>query len=140
MIWDIFYNPSDKTIAWTANGGVTEGIISSQQAASGHSHIQVEQDDLVDANKYIVNEDENGILLKSSFEPSFSTIIPNLEGTVNITGLPVGTKVYIDDVLKSTMTDTSLNITFNDPGNFRVTFRKSDHLEYEQLIVVGRYV
>ena len=139
MIWDIFYNASDKTIAWTANGGVTEGIISAQQADSGLSHIQVEQDDYADASKYIVNSTEDGLVEKSTFSPTISTLTPALESTINITGLVVGTKVFIDDVLKTTMTDTTLNLTFNDPGQFILKFAKSDYFDSSHIISVARY-
>lgn len=138
MIWHIFYNSSDKTIVWTANSGVNDSVIA-RETDAGLSYITVEQDDLVDASLCVVNSSEDGIALKATFTPTISTITPALESTVNITGLPVGTKVYINEVLKATMEDTTLNITFNDPGFFTLKLQKTDHLDYEQVITVGRY-
>ena len=46
--------------------------------------------------------------------------------------------IYVDNVLKATMTDTTLNLTFNDPGTFMVEFKKADHLDYKQKIIVAR--
>ena len=138
MTWHIFYNSSDKSIAWTANSGVNDSVIA-RETDAGLSHLTIEQDDFVDASSSIVNEDGNGIVTKSTFNPTISTLTPALESTVNITGLPAGTKVYIDQVLKATMSDTALNLTFNDPGFFNLKFQKPDHFDYEQVITVGRY-
>ena len=136
MIWNIFYQ-SDKQIAWTSTGEVNEAIIAAE-LERGFSHIAVEQDDHIDAGTNMVNSTEDGIVAKSTFNPTFNTTTPALEGTVNVTGLVVGTKVYIDNVLKTTMTDTTLNLTFNDPGTFMVEFKKADHLDYKQKIIVAR--
>lgn len=136
MIWNIFYQ-SDKQIAWTSTGGVNEDIIAGE-LERGFSHIAVEQDDHIDAGTNIVNSTEDGIVAKSTFDPTFNTTTPALEGTVNVTGLVVGTKVYLDNVLKATMTDTTLNLTFNDPGTFILKLEKADHLDYKKKIITAR--
>jgi len=136
MIWNIFYQ-SDKQIAWTSTGGVNEDIIAGE-LERGFSHIAVEQDDHIDASTNMVNSTEDGIVAKSTFDPTFNTTTPALEGTVSITGLVVGTKVYIDNVLKATMTDTTLNLTFNDPGTFMLKLQKFDYLEYTKKITTAR--
>ena len=86
----------------------------------------------------MVNSTEDGIVAKSTFDPTFNTTTPALEGTVNVTGLVVGTKVYVDNVLKATMTDTTLNLTFNDPGTFMLKLQKFDYLEYTKKITTAR--
>ena len=136
MIWNIFYQ-SDKQIAWTSTGGVNEDIIAGE-LARGFSHIAVEQDDHIDAGSNMVNSTEDGIVAKSTFDPTFNTTTPALEGTVNVTGLVVGTKVYIDNVLKATMTDTTLNLTFNDPGQFEIIFKKVGYFDYGFEVVTAR--
>ena len=60
--WNVFYD-SNKCINWTVDSGVTEGIIQ-EQAAAGLSHMTVEQDDVLDANRYYVNDAEDGVILK----------------------------------------------------------------------------
>ena len=136
MIYNVFYT-TEKIIAWASTGEVNEDIIADQQS-QGFSHLQIERDDHIDANLHMVNSDGTGIIDRSTFNPTFNTTTPALEGTVNVTGLVVGTKVYVDNVLKATMTDTTLNLTFNDPGTFMVEFKKADHLDYKQKIIVAR--
>ena len=136
MIYNVFYG-TDKVIAWASTGGVNSDIIAAE-AARGFSHLEIERDDHIDAERHMVNSDGTGIIERMTYIPTFSTTTPALEGTVNITGLVVGTKVYVDNVLKATMADTTLNLTFNDPGTFMVEFKKADYLDYSQKIVVAR--
>ena len=136
MIYNVFYG-TDKMIAWASTGGVNSDIIAAE-AARGFSHLEIERDDHIDAERHMVNSDETGIIERSTYNPTFSTTTPALEGTVSITGLVVGTKVYVDNVLKATMADTTLNLTFNDPGTFMVEFKKADYLDYKQKIIVAR--
>ena len=127
MIYNVFYG-TDKMIAWASTGGVNSDIIAAE-AARGFSHLEIERDDHIDAERHMVNSDGTGIIERSTYNPTFSTTTPALEGTVSITGLVVGTKVYVDNVLKATMADTTLNLTFNDPGTFMVEFKKTDYLD-----------
>lgn len=136
MIYNVFYT-TDKMIAWASTGQMNSEIIA-LEAERGFSHLEIERDDHIDANRHMVNADGTDIIERSTYSPTFSTITPALEATVNVTGLVVGTKVYVDNVLKATMTDTTLNLTFNDPGTFIVEFKKADHLDYKQKIIVAR--
>ncbi len=136
MIYNVFYG-TDKIIAWASTGGVNSDIIAAE-AVRGFSHLEIERDDHIDAERHMVNSDGTDIIDRGTFNPTFSTTTPALETTVNITGLVVGTEVYIDNVLKATMTDTTLNLTFNDPGTFMVKFKKADHLDYKQKIIIAR--
>lgn len=136
MIYNVFYT-TDKIIAWASTGQISSDIIASE-AERGFSHLEIERDDHIDANRHMVNAEGTNIIERSTYDPTFNTTTPALEGTVNVTGLVVGTKVYVDNVLKATMTDTTLNLTFNDPGIYVVAFKKADHLDYEQKITVAR--
>jgi len=89
--WNVFYD-SNKFIHWTVDNGITSAIIQ-EQAELGLSHITVEQDDVLDANRYYVNDDEDGVILKSTFNPTISTYSPALETPLSITGIPTGTQV-----------------------------------------------
>ena len=134
--WNVFYD-SNKFIHWTVDNGVTPAIIQ-EQAELGLSHITVEQDDVLDANRYYVNDDEDGVILKSTFNPTISTYSPALETPLSITGIPTGTQVWIDDVLKTTMSDTTLNLTFNDPGQFEIIFKKVGYFDYGFEVLTAR--
>lgn len=134
--WNVFYD-SNKCINWTVDSGVTEGIIQ-EQAAAGLSHMTVEQDDVLDANRYYVNDAEDGVILKSTFTPTISTYSPAIETPMSVTGIPTGTQVWIDDVLKATMSDTSLNLTFNDPGKFEIILKKIGYFDYGFEVVTAR--
>ena len=134
--WNVFYD-SNKFIHWTVDNGITPAIIQ-EQAEVGLSHITVEQDDVLDANRYYVNDDEDGVILKSTFTPTISTYSPALETPLSITGIPTGTQVWIDDVLKTTMSDTTLNLTFNDPGEFQILLKKAGYFDYAFTIVTAR--
>ena len=57
---------------------------------------------------------------------------------MSVTGLPTGTQVWIDDVLKATMSDTSLNLTFNDPGKFEIILKKIGYFDYGFEVVTAR--
>lgn len=134
--WNVFYD-SNKCINWTVDSGVTEGIIQ-EQAAAGLSHMTVEQDDVLDANRYYVNDEGDGVILKSTFTPTISTYSPAIETPMSVTGIPTGTQVWIDDVLKATMSDTSLNLTFNDPGKFEIILKKIGYFDYGFEVVTAR--
>ncbi len=136
MIYNIFYT-TEKQIAWATTGQLTTELIE-LEAERGFSHLELERDDHVDANLHMVNSDATDIITRSTFDPTFNTITPALEGTVNVTGLVVGTKVYVDNVLKATMTDTTLNLTFNAPGTFILKLEKADHLDYTKKIITAR--
>ena len=136
MIYNIFYT-TEKQIAWATTGELNSELIA-EEATRGFSHLKIERDNHVDANKHMVNSDATDVIERSTFDPTFNTTTPALEGTVTITGLVVGTKVYIDNVLKATMTDTTLNLTFNAPGTFILRLEKADHLNYTKKIITAR--
>ena len=138
MIYNIFYT-TDKQIAWATTGELNSELIAAE-ATRGFSHLQLERDDHVDANLHMVNSDATDIISRSTFDPTFNTTTPALEGIVNVTGLVVGTKVYVDNVLKATMTDTTLTLTTQEPGQYIIKFKK---LHYKQhsgtTVTVKRY-
>lgn len=137
MIWHIFYT-SDKAIAWSSNAGIDERVIDNE-AAAGKSYVQVEQDDLPIAENYYVNAEGTGIAAKTAFSPTFSTTTPALNDTVAITGLPTGTEVFIDGTSKGTLSASTLNLTFTEPGKYSIEFKKLENLDYLTLIETRRY-
>ena len=54
--WHVFYD-DNKNIIWTADAGVTQAIVN-QQAEENLNYITVDQTDVLDANRYYVNDDE----------------------------------------------------------------------------------
>ena len=134
--WHVFYD-DNKNIIWTADAGVTQAIVN-KQAEENLNYITVDQTDVLDANRYYVNDDENGVILKSTFTPTISTYNPAIETAMSITNLPTGTEVYVANVLKATISDTSVNLTFNDPGEFEILLKKAGYFDYAFTIVTAR--
>ena len=137
MIYNIFYN-SNREIGWTTDSECPDYIVQ-DQLTQGLKHLTVDQSDLPIAENYYVNEAEDGIVLKSTFNPTFSTDTPILEATINVTGLALGTEVFVDGVSKGTMSSTTLNLVATDPGSFTIKFKKFEYFEYEKKINVSRY-
>ena len=65
---------------------------------------------------------------------------PALEAVINVTGLPAGTEVFIDDSSAGTMSDTTLTLTAAEPGTYNIKFVKTGYKNYaNQKITVKRY-
>ena len=138
-IWNIFYDDSTKLINWSSNATVDDSI-KTEQASAGLSHLSVEQDAIPSDSDFWVNSAGNGIIEKSIFDPTFSTTTPVLEAVVNITGLPTGTEVFIDEASAGTMSDTTLTLTASEPGAYTIRFEKVGYKKWgTQKITVKRY-
>lgn len=135
--WNIFYN-SDKTIAWSSNGDVTESIIAAQ-AEEGLSYLQVNQADIPVAENFYVNDDGTGIVARTLFEPVFSTMLPTIDEVVTVTGLPIGTEVLIDEVSQGTLSTNTLSLTIEEPGVYLIEFRHFQKMNIIQKLRVRRY-
>ena len=137
-IWHVFYN-SDKEMSWCTNGNITDSI-KTEQADAGLSYLEKDTDTTLDCNNFWVNSDGNDVIEKSIFDPTFSTTVPALEGVINVTGLPAGTEVFIDDTSAGTMSDTTLTLTAAQPGSYTVRFLKTGYKKFSnQKITVKRY-
>ena len=138
-MWHIFYLDSTKEINWSTNGLVNDSI-KTAQADLGLSYLQVDMETVPSINDYWVNSDGTDVVEKSVFNPTFSTTRPTLDEVVNVTGLPTGTEVFIDDVSAGTMSDTTLTLTATEPGTYTMKLKKLGYKNWgTQKIIVKRY-
>ena len=137
--YNIFYN-SNKEIVWSTTGQVNDGI-KTAQSDLGFSHVAL---DLADDNQpdetYYVNSDATALVKKTVWDFTFSTTTPAVDDVINVTGLPSGTKVYLDNVLQGTMTDTTLTLTVQEPSTYIIKFEKLHYQKHNGTqITVKRY-
>ena len=138
-MWHVFYLNSTKEINWSTNGLVDDSI-KTAQADLGLSYLQVDMEAVPNSNDFWVNSDGTDVVEKSIFNPTFSTTTPALDGVINVTGLPTGTQVFIDDVSVGTMSDTTLTLTATEPGTYTMKLTKSGYKNWgTQKIIVKRY-
>ena len=138
-MWHIFYLDSTKEINWSTNGLVNDSI-KTAQADLGLSYLQVDMETVPSINDYWVNSDGTNVVEKSIFNPTFSTTRPALDEVINVTGLPTGTEVFIDDVSAGTMSDTTLTLTATEPGTYTMKLKKLGYKNWgTQKIIVKRY-
>lgn len=138
-MWHIFYLDSTKEINWSTNGLVNDSI-KTAQADLGLSYLQVDMETVPSINDYWVNSDGTDVVEKSIFNPTFSTTTPALDAVINVTGLPTGTEVFIDDVSAGTMSDTTLTLTATEPGTYTMKLKKLGYKNWgTQKIIVKRY-
>ena len=138
-MWHIFYLDSTKEITWSTNGLVNDSI-KTAQADLGLSYLQVDMETVPSINDYWVNSDGTDVVEKSIFNPTFSTTTPALDAVINVTGLPTGTEVFIDDVSAGTMSDTTLTLTATEPGTYTMKLKKLGYKNWgTQKIIVKRY-
>ena len=137
--YNIFYN-SNNEIVWSTTGQVNDGI-KTAQSDLGLSHVAL---DLADDNQpdsnYYVNSDATALVQKTAWDFTFSTTTPAIDDVINVTGLPSGTKVYLDNVLQGTMTDTTLTLTVQEPSTYIIKFEKLHYQKHNgTTITVKRY-
>lgn len=137
MIYNIFYN-SNKEIVWSTTGLINDGI-KSAQAELGNSHVALESENLPDGDFYL-NSDATALVEKSIFDFTFSTTTPAIDEVVNVTGVPVGTEVFKDGESMGVMSDTTLTLTIQEPGQYVIKFKKLHYKEHSGTTVnVKRY-
>ena len=133
--YHIFYN-DNKTIEWATTAGMDAAMITAQTDL-GLNYVQKAVVNLPDPNEYYMSDDIE-VTAKSLFDPTYSTLIPNLDATVNITGVPAGTEVFLDDVSAGTMSDTTLTLTATEPGKFVVKLTKHGYKDHRTTLSVQR--
>jgi hypothetical protein len=90
---------------------------------------------------YYVNSDATGLIEKSAFNFTFSNTTPALDEVINVTGLPAGTEVFVDDVSQGTMSDTTLTLTVQQSGTYKIRFKKLHYKNHSgATVTVKRYV
>ena len=137
MIYNIFYK-SDKNIAWSTTGVVTDAI-KTAQADLGLSHVALDIANHPDENFYM-NSDATALVEKSVFNCVFSTLTPEIDEVINVTGVPAGTEVFRDGESLGTMSDTTLTLTTQEPGQYVIKFKKAYYKTHSAVKVrVKRY-
>jgi len=137
MIYNIFYN-NNKEIVWSTTGVVNDAIKSSQQSL-GNSHVALDVENIPDGDFYL-NSDATALIEKSIFDFTFSTTTPAIDEVINVTGLPTGTEVYKDGESMGIMSDTTLTLTTQEPGQYVIKFKKIHYKTHRgTTVVVKRY-
>ena len=137
-IYHVFYD-SNKDIAWSSTAGVTDQIKTEQKSAHNYDYVQIDHTETPVGEKYYINSDGDALVEKSAFDPTFSTSTPDLEGVINVTGVPSGTEVFLDGVSAGTMSDTTLTLTAKQAGRFDIVLKKERYYDYSQMIKVKRH-
>ena len=137
-VYHIFYD-SNKDIAWSSTAGVTDAIKTEQTSAHNYDYVQIDHTETPVGEKYYINSDGDALVEKSAFDPTFSTSTPDLEGVINVTGVPSGTEVFLDGVSAGTMSDTTLTLTAKQAGRFDIVLKKERYYDYSQMIKVKRH-
>jgi len=137
-IYHVFYD-SNKDIAWSSTAGVTDAIKTEQKSAHNYDYIQIDHAETPVGEKYYINDAEDALVEKSTFDPTFSTTTPVVDGVINVTGVPSGTEVFLDGVSAGTMSDTTLTLTAQQAGPFTIVLKKERYYDYTQAIKVKRY-
>lgn len=128
MIWHIFYTTSTGEISWSTSGDVNQDIKDNQKRTDNLDYLEVNMDDMPDPEIYYINS--NSVAEKQTFNPTFSSDVWDLDATINVTGLPVGTEVILDGSSQGTMTNTTLNLTISETGRYILEFKKVDYKKY----------
>ena len=137
--YNIFYN-SNKEIVWSTTGEVNDAI-KTAQSSLGYSHVQLTVNAIMPDENYYVNSDASGLVEKSVFNFTFSNTTPVLDEVINVTGLPAGTEVFVDDVSQGTMSDTTLTLTVQQSGTYKIRFKKLHYKNHSgATVTVKRYV
>ena len=133
--FNIFYN-NNKEIIWTTTGDVNDAI-KTAQSGLGNSYVQLTLED-IDINNYHINSDASGVTEKTAFDFAFSTTTPTVDQVINVTGLPAGTEVFLDEVSQGTMSVTTLTLTTQEPGNYTVRFYKLLYKTHSGTTVISK--
>ena len=128
-IYHVFYD-SNKDIAWSSTAGVTDAIKTEQKSAHNYDYIQIDHAETPVGEKYYINDAEDALVEKSTFDPTFSTTTPVVDGVINVTGVPSGTEVFLDGVSAGTMSDTTLTLTAQQAGPFTIVLKKERYYDY----------
>ena len=87
-----------------------------------------------------MNSDATALVEKSVFNCVFSTLTPAIDEVVNVTGVPVGTEVFRDGESMGTMSDTTLTLTTQEPGQYKIKFKKQFYKTHSPVtLTVKRY-
>ena len=135
MIYNIFHK--DNKITWATTNEVTAQIISDQaNNGVGHFTKDIDGDLMIDA--YYINSDEDDIVAWSNFSP---TIVEEVDmgSTINWTGIPQNTIVYLNDTNVGTVpSDGTITFTGTKPGRYTIKLSLTGYKDYINTIEVIR--
>ena len=135
--YNIFYD-SNKEIIWTSTAPVNSDITTAE-AAKGYTHVELDSTDIPVSEKFYVNSDATAVSTKTLFDPTFSAAAAALDAVINITGVPSGTEVFLDGTSAGTMSDTTLTLTAQEAGTYKIQLKKDKYQDYKTNYTVTRY-
>lgn len=138
MIYHIFYD-SNKNIMWSCTAPITDSIKTEQKSAHNYDYLEADIDLAPVGDSFYINADGDAVVARPTFDPTYSTVTPVLDATINITGVPAGTEVFLDGTSAGTMSDTTLTLTASEAGAFDVVLTKDKYINHSTEIIVTRY-
>ena len=135
--YNIFYD-SNKEIIWSSTASVNSDITTAE-AAKGYTHVELDSTDIPVSEKFYVNSDATAVSTKTLFDPTFSAAAAALDAVINITGVPSGTEVFLDGTSAGTMSDTTLTLTAQEAGTYKIQLKKDKYQDYKTNYTVTRY-
>ena len=135
--YNIFYD-SNKEIIWSSTAPVNSDITTAE-AAKGYTHVELDSTDIPVSEKFYVNSDATAVSTKTLFDPTFSAAAAALDAVINITGVPSGTEVFLDGTSAGTMSDTTLTLTAQEAGRYKIQLKKDKYQDYKTNYTVTRY-
>ena len=135
--YNIFYD-SNKEIIWSSTASVNSDITTAE-AAKGYTHVELDSTDIPVSEKFYVNSDATAVSTKTLFDPTFSAAAAALDAVINITGVPSGTEVFLDGISTGTMSNTTLTLTAQEAGTYKIQLKKDKYQDYKTNYTVTRY-
>jgi|TARA_B100001964_G_scaffold181391_1_gene200559 hypothetical protein len=134
---NIFYD-TNKDIIWQTFNECPESLILDQKSSNNLDHLTIEAEQAYDANTYYINGDGDDVLAYSTFSPTYSATEVVLDAVINITGVPSGTEVFLDNVSTGTMSNTTLTLTGIQAGLFNIKLKQTHYITHETWVKVKR--
>ena len=135
--YNIFYD-SNKEIIWSSTADVNSTIITAE-AAKGFTHVALDSTDTPVSEKFYINSDASAVSTKTLFDPTFSASTAAVDAVINVTDVPSGTEVFLDGVSAGTMSDTTLTLTAQQAGSYKLKFTKDKYQDHTTSYTVTRY-
>ena len=133
----LFYD-SNKDIKWSTFSPTSNDIIDEQKASHNLDHLTIEAAQLLDIDKYYVNNAGDDVVEYSTFSPTYDATTVDLDTVINVTGVPSGTEVFLDNVSAGTMSNTTLTLTATQSGEFMIELKQSHYVTHGTWITVKR--
>ena len=135
--YNIFYD-SNKEIIWSSTAAVNDTIIDAE-SAKGYTHVALSSTDIPVSEQFYVNADASAVSTKTVFDPTFSAATVAVDAVINVTDIPAGTEVFLDGTSAGTMSDTTLTLTAQQAGTYKLKFMKAKYQDHNTTYTVTRY-